>query len=458
MRTAQADAPAAAEAEAVDRPEAREAAQQSGGSESLPEAVVVTPEQAARLAVERSWDIEAAVASVDEARARVREARALRGLYGSLDMSYTRQGPEPPSFEFMGERISFFNAHVRTQRIGFTKTLYTWGRHELTEHVAKLGALIAQDRSDMIRLATAQLALEKAYFVLLYDELLTVAVQNVTALREHERVAEEKHAEGLIAFVEVLQAQAQRALAERDVATAERLLEVERAALRQLLLLPQDTPLVVEAGGRLPVGSLELRECVSYALERRPDLVAARRGAELARQSVRLARRTSRPSLTGTVGVQRQNSTSLSEDLSYQAVLALQIPILDGGLRRASVEGARGRLAQAEARQADLEHEVAYQVRQALAFVTEADAKREKALASEKAGRESLRISRLRYEYTEATGQEVIDATAVLAAARGAEAQALFERAIALSKLRLAMGVPLDGFLEQTATQGEEGP
>jgi len=404
--------------------------------------LVVTPELASRLAVVSSHDLKINASTIEEARAKIREARGLSALRTSLSAGFTQQGPAS-GIEFMGERIEFMVTEVQSYTLAVTKNLYDFGRTKLSVDLARRGVALAEQQGKSIEQLAAELAAEQCYTVLLSRELQTVALQNAAALEEHRRVAERLYHEGLIAFFEVSQSRAEAARARQQVATAERQLEVERGKLRKLLVLPQSAPIRVKEGPLLPDPERDLEGCIAYAWEHRPDLKAAEQQIALAKASLGLAKRTSDPALVFAGDVTHRTASALAEPLTYRVGVRLDVPLMDGGIERAKVDQARSALDRARQQREKLKDEVADQVRKAWEYVREANAQQEQVAVEESAARELLRIQRVRYEATEGTGQEVIDATAALARARASVASVRFQRAMSLCKLRLAMGLPL---------------
>jgi outer membrane protein TolC len=414
------------------------AAAQEEPPASPPEPLVLDPDAAATLALKNSPQLQVDAQSVVEAEAQLRQVLAVDNFQLSLAASVLHRGPEPslpPGFE------SFYIKTLHSETLTASKILWTWGRLESQQGLARLGIEAAGTQSAVTKLALAKLA-RVALLNLAHDErLLDVDYETVASLTEHQRVTDKRYREGLIAFFEVAQAEAQVASAQSRVSDRRSQIERDRVALRRTLNVDQTTPLTVSVSHMPEQPAMDLKASIEYALDTRPEMVQARTAVRLQEASIRVAQNSLRPTVTVSVQLQEQTASFTSKPITYAVVVAFQKPIIDGGTKKAEVKGAR---AQAEAARQRLElvaQAVAAEVADQYVQIDKLKEQIAAAEMAERAAREQLRIARLRFEEDLGLGVEVIDAQAAVASAETSRATAELNLNLAIVGLRAAMGM-----------------
>jgi outer membrane protein len=424
---------------------AQDAQAPTAAAAELPGRLELTPLETARMALERNPDLQAQAEAIQEALARLEQARAGRSLRVNLEGSAMRMGPirslTMPE-EMDGVSIKLGLEHIEQAAVSFTQPLYTGKRVERAAELAEHGVEAATGGRQVAARALVLGAQEAAYGALRASQLAAVAAARVTAVAEHVKVSQALEQEGLVAEFEVVQAQTELSRAEGDLIAAQTAVAQIEAAIRNIIRAPQTTEISLrdDVPPQEPEG--ELPELMQVAWEQRPEVALAEAQVRLAEASVRLAGTDLNPTvaLTGQYGRQAQAS-GLSSIQSWQIGLVVQKPLYDGGLKSAKVREAQAQLRAARFRLESVKEQVALQVTQHSLSVAEAKKKIATAQQGLVEARERRRMAQLRYREGITAGIEVIDADTALAAAEANLVNAEYDLQLATVRLRSALGI-----------------
>ncbi len=422
--------------------------------------IVLTPETAARWAVVRNTQVRVQQESVPEAEGQLQQAEAGDDLTVSVSASATRMGPvssvtlpggdggddaggggtdggdeEPASFEVTPDQS--YQATVSA-----TKPLWTGGRTRIGEDLAREGIEAARWGIEVSRLSVAQAARTTGYGVLRSIQLAGVAAAQVTALAEHVRNAVAMEEAGVGPDFDVVQARTELAQAREQRISAQTGVEQVKAQLRQILTLAQDTAVQVQEAPPPEMPEGDLPELIDIAQANRPEMRTAETSLRMARLNRRLAGQENAPTVALSGQYTRQTAAGFTGDeYSWQISLMAEKPIFDGGVKRGKVTSADARVRQARLRVEDTREQIALEVVQAYLSVQEAEEKIQTAEQGLVEARERRRMAQLRYREGLAAGIEVIDADTALAAAEASLVNAQYDRHLAVTELRTAMGI-----------------
>ena len=403
-----------------------------------PTPLVLDPDSAAALALQNSTQLQIDAQTLTQAEAQLRQAMAIDDPRLQLSATLLRRGPQPdlpPGFE------SFFIKTIHSESLTASKLVWDWGKTRAMRQVAHEAVETARIAPEVTRRALALLARETVLMLAHDEHLLDVDYQTLASLMEHQRVAQKRYREGLIAFFEVAQAQAQVEAARSGVADRLSAIDQWRVALRRVLGIDQTTPVAVSVGRELEKPDMTLEEVITQALEARPEMKQARAALRLQEASLRLARQSLNPMVSVQAQVTDQTAGFGSSPLSYQIALAFEQPLYDGGANKAEVNEA---VAQADAARLQLEQLselIAAEVATQYVQLDKLPQRITSAEASQRAAFERLRIARLRFEEDMGLGYEVIDAQAAVAHAQTARANGELDLQLAIARLRAAMGM-----------------
>jgi multidrug efflux system outer membrane protein len=349
-----------------------------------------------RMALAENKDLQRAVASVEEFRARALIARSdyMPGMTGALSLPAGRKA----NFLFPGF-ASPFNYYLLGN---LAWEIDLWGRVRRSNEAAKADLLAKEEnrRAVVIQLVSA---VGESYFNLLQlDAQLAIARGTLQSWEESTRIAQARLKQGLSSKLDLDQFESERAHAaariselERQMAQVENYLSVlvgrqSFAIPRGRTLNDQIVPPDVPAG--LP----------SELLQRRPDLLAAERqlAAATARIGAAKAERFPKITLTGLLGVAHPELSLLFTDASSFGVAGAG---LAGPLLNSQVLGFQQEAAEAQSRQALAQYQQAVltafrEVEDSLVAVRTARMQHDSQQQQVTALQSALRLAELRYK------------------------------------------------------------
>jgi len=361
-------------------------------------------------------DLRLAAARVREAEALLRETGAaflpeVGGGYSAARNRVSTRTTPPPAATAPLER----SQHTLSASTSFE--LDFWGRFARASEAARAALLGSQFSYDVVEL-TLSGAVVQAYFALRSLDAQTGVIENTLRVRrESLEIARARADAGLASELDVHQAQAaladalvqrreaqrQRALVERQIATLTGQLDLQ---------LPEKS-LTTDLFG-LPIPPSPPPGLPSALLDRRPDIRSAEQTLAAANAQIGVARAALFPtvSLTGALGAQ---SAELSDLLASGAGIwslgfGLTLPIFDAGRREARVEQADARREQALASYQRSIETAFREVSDALVNVGESAGTEADLAARLQAARSALELSTLRYESGYSPYLEVLDA------------------------------------------------
>ncbi|MDC7693361.1 efflux transporter outer membrane subunit [Asticcacaulis sp. DXS10W] len=360
-------------------------------------------------AMTRNTDVAIAAARVQQARALIRQARAVQlpqvsaGLQSSR-ASQTGQSPKASTL------------HAAGLDLGYEVDLS--GRLSKATQAATLDASAAEDTAKWAQLLV-QGAVAETYFALrALDEDRAIVAETLEAYQGTLSVTQNRYAAGDVAELDVVRLQTEVATTEAELKALDR----QRAQVENALsLLVGDLPSTfrVEAkaweaqpwAGAVPLIPAGLP---SELLTRRPDVTAAEKAMQAAQKRVGIARAAWFPrlSLTASAGGASNDLSDIfaegARNWSLTAIVAQAI--FDGGQRKAGVELAQGDLAIAFAqyRQSVL---VAFgDVENALSDIDGLTGEAQTQSTALAAARRALDLSQSRYKHGYVSQLEVLDA------------------------------------------------
>jgi outer membrane protein len=409
-------------------------------SDVAPLSQPLTLEESVAAAMQNSLQIERARRERNAARLEAARERPRRGAGLSIGTtgSFTLQGPKI-TFPKNDEEATVVPRRRLKLELRAEQTLFRAG-----QRLAARRAAASESAADLqLRRAEEDLAREVArtFFGALAaragaDAATRGAAQARAALQRVEALL----AVGRATPGERLQADAERAEAERAVRTAEHGVTLADAALNRVLGRPLLAPVSL-AAPPAPLPSLPgQEEAVASALRARPDVEALRQQARAAEAGAGLARLASRPVVTAGGGYALQTPSAFIARSSWDAGVAVTLPLWDGGRTRLEAAEAGERAAAARTALTELEGAVALQVLQARLGVMDAQDRADTLRRAVIAAEELLRATELRLNTGRATALELVTARATLRRAELDEARARYDLQIASAELRHAMG------------------
>ncbi|MBQ3666737.1 MAG: efflux transporter outer membrane subunit [Elusimicrobiaceae bacterium] len=259
------------------------------------------------IALKYNWDLQAAIARVDQARAEVTIAGANQLPTLSAVGTTGRQGNAQGSGE-------------STSRVGLTASfeLDLWGKYRRMKESARAQLLATEAARDTVKLAlTADVA--KQYFtMLMLDHQIEIAQQTVAARQENVRIYQSRYEAGYATEVDLRRVQANMQSVKADEDNLR--LQLSKTETALAVLLGKSPRAIVEEkmtrGKKLNEVTLVPdvpADLPSDLLERRPDVMTAEENLIAANANIGVARASYFPdiSLTAAAGYASSALTSL---------------------------------------------------------------------------------------------------------------------------------------------------
>lgn len=388
---------------------------------------------------------------VDEARARVRQARsylfptfAAGAAWQNRTFNKASLGLKLPAFPGgpVGDRIGPFDIYDARLQLSQTLLDLSGGarvraaRAQVTGAAAE-GGVVAETAAQAAALAYLRTAQAGA--------VVAARVADSALAAELVGLAQAQKAAGVSAAIDVTRARTQLAAAEGSLLVARNQLDRAAIDLTRALGLDAGTPIELSdtLAAALPQSEapLEREPAVTLALARRPDLTLEEARGDAARRASAAisAERLPRLALAADYGANgpAPGSVIATREIGVQVT----VPILDGFRREGRQAEQQAVIRQAEVRGRELRQQIAADVDGALLDLRSAAA--QQAIAAERLAlaAEELAQARERFAAGVAGNIEVINAQVSLLRARDADIDARFAAAAARVALARATGV-----------------
>jgi len=400
----------------------------------------------ARVAV-NNQNVAAAAAAYEEARATVREARA--SLFPTVDLSAsgTRAGSFGSGTTTIigGNTVTSGGSGSRrySVTIGATWEPDLWGRIRNT--VSQQKALAQASQADLANATlSAQGELAADYLQLRgIEHQKTILDATVAAYTKALQITTNRYDQGVVAKVDVLQAQTQLDSARANAADLER----QRAAFEHAIaVLVGENPSTfsLPAAAWAPTVPDVPAILPSLLVERRPDVAAAERRVAAANANIGIQRSAFFPTvdLSGDVGTQASRLGSLFTAASSLWSLGLTAAetLLDFGARSARVAEARAAYNQAVANYRQTVLSAFQQVEDELAAARILSYVAEQRASAAAAANRVETLTQNQYLAGQIAYSDVITAQTTALSARQTEASAVVDRQLAAVSLIQAIG------------------
>lgn len=414
----------------------------------LPSASAVTLDECIVTTLRNNPDVRAATERVQAARAAIKEAQSAYYpmLVGST--TYARTDNPPQAFMMMLNQRnvsmqSDFNNPPDTDNLalslGVKYRLYDFGRRGLDNEMAKDGAEISQLvlrglQNDLIHQVT-----RGYYSVLQASAFVMVREESIKTLEESLRVSNERLKAGGAVKTDSLNLEVQLAQAKEDLIRARNGVKLSLAALNTAigtnLVDSANIPAKADPPGAKPPENEDLS-----VIQNRPELQAARKGAEIQQIALRKARRQYMPTVNAFGSMDWNSDVSTDFERSYIVGVAAEVELFDGFRRGAAVSGASAQQRAASAEADKAASNLRLDLTSASIQAGEAWDRLDVARKSIENAEEALRITQQRYQQGAASLPELLTAQVGLTGTRSRNVAALYDYWIALSNLERARG------------------
>jgi outer membrane protein TolC len=321
--------------------------------------------------------------------------------------------------------------------VGISVPLYTSGRLDQAGQAAD--AVLAAAQLDVQRTEQdIKLDVANAYVaVLRAQRQLALAQSGVATLQAHALDVERFLEQGLVARNDMLAARSAVANARQDEIRASTGLAIARATYNRQL-------------GRALDGAVSLEELTPetptalpgpVGLAERAELQALTRQSEALRHQAAATRAAGRPQVALQAGFDRLQNRYLSKDGVWNVGIAMHWTLFDGAVNDSQGDALAARADALADTRSDLESRIALQVRAAEMLVSDSHARIDLAQVAVTQAQENLRVARDRYQSGVGTNTEVLDAETLRIKSQANHFNAIYDNVLAQQQLKRARGI-----------------
>ncbi len=428
----------------------------------------LTLEQAVATALDRNPAIRSARSKAEAAEARAEQAKGHRWFSLDLTELYDRTNNPAEVFAFQLNQERFDMMDFFQSDPNHPAWLDTWvTRLELTLPVytgGKLGSRISQ--AGLMRDAAsleAERTLQQTAFDTITAYVNLAKAREYAALMEtarettakHVELAEQYAKEGFILDAEVLKAKVYLAKMDELVDQARNGARLAEAALNFQMGIDQTTHHELAPLPPPPATGGTLDSWIAAGLERRPDLLAARKKLDAGRLEEKVARSGYLPEVAIKGRYDLYDDTILGSHGDSGAIMAVaRINLFRGGSDAAAIESARHQTASWESDIERFEEGIRLEIQQAYHDLETARSRHATARSALDAATEELRIREKRFREGLEKMIDLLDAETALREAKVRELVARYDVTLSTWRLELASGANLtDIVIPREATQ-----
>jgi outer membrane protein TolC len=415
---------------------------------AAPEAMVLTIDDAARLAAEKNRTVLQAQEGIAAAQAALRQAKAVQSYSLRGTATVTALGPTPS--------VTFPIGNGQSQTIKLAPNLNWQAQLTLAQPVTRGGAFYWQE-------ALARQGIDAATFqrdaqllqvtssvrqlflqVLQAQQLEQVAAENVSRAATHLQEARARVEAGTAPGYDAIRAEADVENANNGLVAAHGAVEQGLAALKTLLVIDVMAPVRLESPKPGAAASVDVADAIRASGAHRPEVRAVDTALRMAQTRVRLADTAKNPNVDVFATYSREASSGFG-GIGWGWTVGVQASqlIFDHGLTRAQVQEAQAAVRQADEAAKQTREGIALQVYQAWVSLRQAAEQITDGEKGAAAAEEAMRIADLSYREGVATPVQVTDARTALLAAHANLVNARFGYELARVALEYATGMPL---------------
>ncbi len=424
---------------------------------SLPGASAVSLDGCVGATLRNNPDLRAATERVQAATAAIKEAQSAYYPMLAGSTTYARTDNPPQAFMMMLNQRSVsmqsdFNNPSDTDNLalslGVKYRLYDFGRRGLDNEMARRGSEVSRLVLRGLQNALIHQVARGYYTVLQAGAFVTVQEESVKSLEESLRVAKERVKAGGAVKTDVLNLEVQLAQAREDLIRARNGVKLSLAALNTAIGTNMVESANMPAKAELPGNKPPEAEDLSV-IQNRPELLAARRMAQIQQAALRKARRQYLPAINAFGSVDWNSAVSTDFERSYFVGVAAEVDFFDGFRKSAAVSGAGAQQRAAAAEADKAADNLRLDLTSASIQAGEAWDRLDVVRKSIENAEESLRITQQRYQQGAANLPELLTAQTGLTGTRTRNVAAQYDCLTALSNLERARGQLVERYSRQ---------
>lgn len=393
-------------------------------------APLYTLRQAMQVAMRHSPELNSARAAYEQAKGATEEAYTGGNPTLSLGATYTYTEPEI-AMEMEGEKIVVGFKHNYDAALTLNQVISTFGRLHYSVLAAQMAEYAALESYRQVLESQLASTATKFLEVLLAQEAVVIADQQLEAQRSSLKQAEDMYAGGTAAKFDVLRVRSAATAAELTLIEAKNALRLAKASLCSQMGLPQGTEFNLAPFNweNIPdniVTTYNLEESIAAALERRPDVKSAQWAKEAARARLELSRTSANPTLSLQSTVTNSRATAMAPDTMWNTSIVFSMPLFDGGVEAAQSAQLEAAVKQMEANLESVNRGVRLDVEQCYYNLNSRWERIVQARVGLEQAEEAYRVAEVRYAAGLSTPTELLDSQSALVEAKRSLATAKY--------------------------------
>jgi outer membrane protein TolC len=392
------------------------------------ETEVLTLDECITIAIQQNPLILSSLQQYNASLARVSQAKAIPQPSINWDSDL-----QPKLFDFKGTGEWYF---------GISQSVEFPGKRYLRGKIASKEANVFLQEIELLKLDIVFQVKQAFYGLLLSQEKLRYAQQNLELAQDFLKKAELKFDAGDVAKVEVLRARVEASKAANDVRAASTDVRLAKAMLNFLLARKKYAPIEIEGDlKRAPIW-LDVDNLVERALSFRPEM----KGINIAIERENLSKKQAYMSYLPDFELGINKHRVLGEGEWWDFTLSFPIPLFFWQPKKGEIAEAEANIRSLEKESEHLGNAITLEVEEA--YMNAVTANNQISLFEDEIltqAEEVYNMFLFSYQEGEIGGIELIDARRTLIEARTSYADALFNYGVALAALEKSIGQKIEG-------------
>jgi cobalt-zinc-cadmium efflux system outer membrane protein len=392
------------------------------------ETEVLTLDECITIAIQQNPLILSSLQQYNASLARVSQAKAIPQPSINWDSDL-----QPKFFDFKGTGEWYF---------GISQSVEFPGKRYLRGQIASKEANVFLQEIELLKLDIVFQVKQAFYGLLLSQEKLTYARQNLELAQDFLKKAELKFDAGDVAKVEVLRARVEASKAANDVRAANTDVRLAKAMLNFLLARKKYAPIEVEGDLKRAPIRLDMDNLVERALSVRPEM----KGINIAIEREKLSKKQAYMSYLPDFELGINKHRVLGEGEWWDFTLSFPIPLFFWQPKKGEIAEAEANIRSLEKETEHLGNAITLEVEEA--YMNAITANNQISLFEDEIltqAEEVYNMFLFSYQEGEIGGIELIEARRTLIEARTSYADALFNYGVALAALEKSIGQKLEG-------------
>lgn len=392
------------------------------------ETEVLTLDECINIAIQQNPLILSSMQQYNASLARVSQAKAIPQPSINWDSDL-----QPKLFDFKGTGEWYF---------GVSQSVEFPGKRHLRGKIASQEANGFLQEIELLKIDIVFQVKQAFYMLLLSQEKLSYAQQNLELAQDYLKKAELKFDAGDVAKVEALRAKVEASKAANEVRIANNDVRLAKAMLNFLLARKKYTPLEIKGDLKRAPISLDVDNLIEMALSFRPEMKGINIAIEREKLSKKQAYMSYLPDFE--LGVNKHRVSGEGEWWDF--TLSFPIPLFFWQPKKGEIAEAEANIKSLEKESEHLGNAITLEVEEA--YTTAVTANNQIRLFEDEIitqAEEVYNMFLFSYQEGEIGGIELIDARRTLIEARTSYADALFNYGVALAALEKSIGQKLKG-------------